>query len=66
MLSAVARGVECNKAVELARPEKRLKSSKYISGAAGLRVIRPHAHKKNIVQEQAILLGNTRSGTDLD
>lgn len=38
-LSIAVRGVECIKAVELARTAKRMKESKYISGATGQNVI---------------------------
>lgn len=41
------RGVEYIKAVELARTEKRMNKSKYISGAQGCTVIRRHTSTTN-------------------
>ena len=46
-LSIAVRGVECIKAVEQARTEKRMKESKCISGATGRTAIRKHTHKQN-------------------
>lgn len=47
------RGVECIKAVELARTEKRMKESKYISGATGQIAIRTHTHTQKKISVRA-------------